>query len=127
MRVLVAAYYEPLLAALSAWIEEYAEFTLVGAVRDAESLLEQAEETQPDLVLLDWELRITPTADLIASLRALDSQPKVVVLSLRLEAEQTVLASGADVFLVKGDPTRRLLAALQRMELEIEAERTRAV
>ena len=127
MRILAAVYYEPLLSALSAWIEECTKFTLAGAVRDAQSLLEQAEATQPDLVLLDWELRSPPTADLIASLHALDSQPKVVVLSLRLEAEQTALAAGADAFFVKGDPPERLLTALNQMKIEIEAERTHAV
>jgi DNA-binding NarL/FixJ family response regulator len=127
MRILIAVYFRPLLSALGAWIKELTEFTLVGAVSDAESLLEQAEATQPDLVLLDWELRITPTADLIAALHALHSRPKVLVLSIRLENEETALAAGADAFMVKGDPTRRLLTTLQQMKLEIEAERTHAV
>ena len=94
------------------------EFTQVGRVRDIESLLDQTEETQPDLVLLDCELAGPLAADLISALHGLDSQPKVVVLSIKREAEEAALAAGADAFAVEGDPPEYLSVVLHRMRLE---------
>ncbi len=111
----MAVHHRRLLSALSIWIKERPEFTLVGEVSDVKSLLDQAGETQPDLVLLDWELPGPPAADLISALHGLDSQPKVVVLSIEPEAEETALAAGADAFAVKGDPPERLLVVLHQM------------
>ena len=122
MRILIAIHDMGLLSALRMWIGEQAGFTLIGEASDMESLLDQAEETQPDLVLLDWELRGQPGSDLITALHALDSQPKVVVLSVKLGAEETAMAAGADAFAAKGDPPKRLLVVLQRMRLERDAE-----
>ena len=122
MRILIAIHDMGLLSALRMWIGEQAGFTLIGEASDMESLLDQAEETQPDLVLLDWELRRPPGSDLIAALHALDSGPKVVVLSVKLGAEETAMAAGADAFAAKGDPPKRLLVVLQRMRLERDAE-----
>ena len=122
MRILMAIRNKSLLSALGRWIEAQPGFTPVGEVSDVESLLDQAEETQPDLVLLDWKLHGQPGSDLITALHALDSWPKVVVLSVKLEAEETALAAGADAFAVIGDPPKRLLDALHRMRLERDSE-----
>ena len=122
MRTLIAIQQLGMLSAMSMWVQQQPGFTLVGQVSDIESLLDQAEETQPDLVLLDWELHGQPGSDLITALHALDSQPKVVVLSVKLEAEETAMAAGADAFASKRDPPKRLLAALHRMRLEKDAE-----
>ena len=73
MRILIAVHYRRLLSALGIWIKERPEFTLVGEVSDVESLLDQAGETQPDLVLLDWELPDQAGSDLIGALHGLDS------------------------------------------------------
>ena len=50
------------------------------------------------------------------------SKPKVVVLSVKLEAEKMAMAAGADAFALVGDPPSRLLDALHRMRLERDDE-----
>ena len=68
-----------------------------------------------DVLLLDWYLPGMPVTDLLADLQALDMPPKIVVLSVRPEVENAVMAAGADAFVNKNGPPEELLAYLHTM------------
>jgi CheY-like chemotaxis protein len=105
---------------------------MVGEAVRAGDLLDLANLTQPDLVLLDWELpdlsvkhySITTSIDqakqarhhLLVILHALHSHPKVIALSGRPEVRQAALSAGADAFVSKGDSPERLLTALRTID-----------
>jgi DNA-binding NarL/FixJ family response regulator len=103
----------------------------VGEAIRAGDLLDQAILTQPDLVLLDWELpglsaknysTTTPEGQnkrarhhLLVILHTLHSRPKVIALSGRPEVRQAALDAGADAFVSKGDSPERLLETLRKI------------
>jgi DNA-binding NarL/FixJ family response regulator len=91
---------------------------VVGEAADAREMLERAEATSPDVVILDSELLKGPREDLVVSLRQLDCQPKVVVLGLAAESERSAAAGGADAFVSKGDPPKSLLTSIYAVQLE---------
>ncbi len=93
-------------------MEQEPGMNVVGEAAEADDLLAQVEATQPDLVLLDWELPDQGGAATLAGLRT--AQPGLVVIALsgRPEARQAALDAGADAFVSKGDPPERLLAAV---------------
>jgi DNA-binding NarL/FixJ family response regulator len=112
MRILLADDQPKLRFALRLLLEREPDLEVVGEAADAETLLAQLETTQPDIVLLDWELPGLKPADMLPYLRAAFPRLKVIALSGRLEALQPALSAGADAFVSKASPPERLLATL---------------
>lgn len=112
MRVLLADDQTKVRSALRLLLEQEPGLSVVGEAAEAEGLLTQVEATQPDLVLLDWELPGLQTADRLSTLRTLCPRLKVIALSGKPEARRAALTAGADTFVSKGDPPERLLAAV---------------
>ena len=113
MRILLADDQPKIRFALRLLLEREPELDVVGEAAGAETLLAQLEATQPDVVLLDWELPGLSAIGGLPALRAVCPQLRVIALSGRLEARQAALAAGAEAFVSKGSPPDRLLAALR--------------
>jgi len=120
VRVLIADDQPQVRSALQLLLKQEPGVAVVGEAENVEEALELAAVRRPDLVLLDWELPGRQTAGLpkktkpglLPALRARCPHMKIVALSGRPEARQAALAAGADVFVSKGDPPERLLAAV---------------
>jgi DNA-binding NarL/FixJ family response regulator len=110
--VLLADDEEKVRSALRLLLEEEPGIGTVDEVGEATSLLAKAQETCPDVVLLDWELLGLRPRHLLSELHAQDPQLRVLALSGRPEARQQAMGSGADAFVSKGDPPDVLLAEL---------------
>jgi DNA-binding NarL/FixJ family response regulator len=125
MRVLVADDHAAVRSALRRLLKEQPGFHVVGEVVSGTELLDQVAATQPDLVLLNWELRgLSHTSHLTAgrvrrsllnALHSLRSHPKVIALSSRPELRHAALNAGADAFVSKRDPPERLLRTLRTL------------
>jgi len=113
MRILVVDRNAAVCSAVTLYLQNMLEQDTVCEAGDDEQLLAQAEVFRPDIVLLDWGLPGPARTDLLASLHAVDPRPGVIVLGSLLEQRQDALAAGADYFVCKGDPPRRLLAAMR--------------
>lgn len=112
MRILLADDQPRIRFALRALLDRQPELQVVGEAGNADDLRAQILTTDPDLVLLDWELPGRRTERSPAVLHA--QHPKLVIIALsgRPEARQAALAAGADAFVSKTDPPERLLAAI---------------
>jgi DNA-binding NarL/FixJ family response regulator len=115
MRVLLADDEPKVRAALRLILEQLKEVEIVGDVDDAASLISQIRQSRPDLLLLDWELPGLRPGLCCTELRQQNQPLKVIVLSGRCPAPQSVLASGADAFISKGESPDRLFATLRAM------------
>jgi DNA-binding NarL/FixJ family response regulator len=82
---------------------------------DASSLLAQATDLEPDVVLLDWELPGNSITALVEALSRARTPCKVIVLARRPEAKQAALTIGADAFVSKTDPADSLLETLHQL------------
>lgn len=104
--------------ALSLWLEQAPDFWLVGVATQANSLLEQVEATQPDILLLDWELAGLRTekakAKLVRALRARFPQLRIIALSSAPGIGPQVLAAGVHTFVSKTESPDQLLEALRQ-------------
>ncbi len=98
-------------------------FEIVGAADDGQTTVQQVQALHPDVVVLDL-----PTHD--SAIQALPSEEKldgltviriikrrwpeirIVVLTMYATDRSAVLLAGADVFLLKGGPTRELMEAV---------------
>ena len=115
MRILLADDQTHIRFALRALLSQQPELEIVGEAVEAQSALAQAEATQPDLVLLAWELPGLSALDLPGALRKVCPRAVIIVLSSRPEARAAILQAGADAFVSKIDPPARLLAAVRQV------------
>lgn len=81
-------------------------------VADAVKIVEQ---NPPDAVLLDISMPGGTGFGLIKILRELQARTKILVLSSHHDMEAEVLAMGADAFLPKTTPSKRVLAKLEEI------------
>ena len=107
---------EPTTRELMAAMLRKANYEVLGMVADAASALIECQEKNPDIVLLDIELREGNGMDVLHVLR--DRQPGMVVIMVSGEvyAERVLQAQqlGADGFVAKPFNIDRLVRALDR-------------
>lgn len=113
MRILLADDQKKVCSALQLLLGLEPGVEIVGETAEARHLLQQVEQTLPDVILLDWELPGFSPNGLLHRLHALFPGLKVIALSGRPEARQAALEAGVDAFVSKCDPPDRLLAALR--------------
>ncbi len=99
--------------ALSLLIENLDKFILIGEARNAESLLAQAPQHLPDLLLLDWDLPGIHHQRLIAALHQHCPNSMIIVTSVRPEEQRLSAKYGVDAFLLKHLPPDQFVHALE--------------
>jgi DNA-binding NarL/FixJ family response regulator len=105
---LVADHQAAVRTALHRLLKEEPVLTVGEAVR-AGDLLDQVISTQPDLVLLDWELPGLQGADLLPALNRLGRPLKAVFFSEHTQAREEALTAGADAFVSRREPAEELM------------------
>jgi DNA-binding NarL/FixJ family response regulator len=118
LRILIADHQPAVRSAVGLLLNEKLGLDTVGEAADNQGLLAQLDDLQPDIILIDWELPGWSAADLFETLRGLDRQPGVIVLGTRPESARAALAAGADAFVSKSDPPKRLLTAIRALWAE---------
>ncbi|MFT3760060.1 two-component system response regulator NarL [Thauera sp.] len=89
-------------------------FRLVGEAAGGEEGIEMARERQPDLVLLDLNMRDLNGLEVLRQLRQLKPEPRVVMITVSDQGEDVVAAlrGGADGYLLKDMEPEEMLEAL---------------
>jgi DNA-binding NarL/FixJ family response regulator len=117
MRILLADDEARVCSALKLMLEHQPGLQVVGEVGEAHSLLAEVRATQPDLLLVDWELPGLPASTLFPALRDLVPTLIIVVLSSRPHVSHAAALAGADAFVSKVDPPEKVLAAVRQYSL----------
>jgi DNA-binding NarL/FixJ family response regulator len=99
-------------------LDERPELSVVGEAADGQELVTQMGRLQPDIILLDQDLPGWSPAILADAFQALDRRPRVIVLGTHAKTLDTVEMAGADAYVSKGDPPKRLLAAIHALSVE---------
>jgi len=113
MRIVVASRDSFVRSALGILFRAQDDLTLVGDATDASDLRSMLNTRSPDLVIVDLDGFGSPFEESFAVVRGLDKLPRVFGISVRPEDRASVLDSGADGFVYKGDPPEHLLAAIR--------------
>jgi DNA-binding NarL/FixJ family response regulator len=116
MRVLIAGDQPKVRFALHILLDRQPGIKVVGEAVDAQDLLRQAQNTNPDLLLLDWELPGLAKSGLLPALRKVYPNLSVIALSGRTEASHAALAAGVNAFVSKVEPPEHLLSAISRYQ-----------
>lgn len=116
LSVLIADDQSEVCSAMRLIIEQLVGYRVVAQAADVDQLLAEIDSAAPDVVLLDWELASPWAGESVMSLLRLKAPTvRVVAMSARHGARAESLAAGADAFVSKGDPPRRLIEALDHL------------
>jgi DNA-binding NarL/FixJ family response regulator len=114
MRVIVADDQVEVRSALKLIMEEKSGLTIIGEVAEAKDLLKLIRVDRPDLILLDWGLPGILAQDLIAVIRSLYPEIRIIVLDSLPQVKKLAISAGVDDFVCKSDPPELLLSALDK-------------
>jgi DNA-binding NarL/FixJ family response regulator len=117
-RILLAEGDAKTRRALREYLGAQSGLDVVAEAADGDGLLEGAEASCPDLVLLEWDLPGRPKADLIVALRNHEPQPLVVVYGNHPESSSPAMQAGADAYVYKGQGPRQVLTTIRWLVLE---------
>lgn len=116
MRALIADDQAEVRSALKVLLEQETELDIIGEAEDMESLLTMTESSQPELILLDWELSGKSMIRIVPILRQSVKGLKIIALSVRPEAARAAMEAGVDAFISKGENSDRLLKVIGRLK-----------
>lgn len=113
MRILLGEDECGVRAALRLSLELQSDSNTIIETAELNDLLVQAKESNPDLILLDWELGSKGMADAVSVLKCFCPATKIIALSCRTESSKKALAAGVDAFISKSDHPEKLLKAIE--------------
>ena len=116
MRILIADNQPSARFALCALLEQQPGWIVVGEVVSANDLVVKLEETNPDLVLLNWSMLQKAEGDFMRDLLDKHTNLTMIVMSGRPEIRAEVLALGVDDFVSKAEAPEKLLQAISSVD-----------
>ena len=99
--------------ALRVMLEQGLGVRIAGEAAHTHGLASLVEETQADIVLIDWELPQRVDAWLIAELHRLSRRPAVIITSSQADVKEVALAAGAEGFVDKSESPESLVRVVQ--------------
>jgi len=115
MRLFIAVADQGLRLAMQVFLHQETGMDVIGLAADSKKLLAKIEATEPDVLLLDWQLPGKAVAELIQEIRAMELPIQIVVISLRPEEDVAFIDSGVDAYIGKSSLPEELMDCLQSL------------
>ena len=115
IRVLVVEDNEPWRRYFSTALQKQPELQVIGEVSDGLEAVQQAEELQPDLILLDIGLPTLNGIEAARRIRKVSPASRILFVSENCSADiaEEALSTGASGYVVKSDAGGELLPAVK--------------
>src|SRR5215469_9903202 len=115
IRVLVVDDYEPWRRFVRLTLLLHQELQIVGEIMDGPEALRQAEELQPDLILLDIGLPTLNGIEVARRIRVVSPKSRILFVSESRSHDiaEEALSTGAGGYVVKSDAASELLPAVK--------------
>jgi len=115
VRVLIADDNKEIRSALTLVLNELWPHCEIGEAGHGVDVPAIVERSQPDLVLLDWDLDGGPAGHIVDHIKSHHPASAVVAMSSRPEGREESLLAGATAFVGTNDPPERLFELLVRL------------
>ena len=116
-RILLIDDHPIILQGLTQILNQESGLMVCGTALNADAALNAIEETRPDLAIVEIFLKATSGLDLIKIIREKHPEMPVLVLSMHDESyyAERVIRAGATGYIMKEEPTEKLLEAIYRV------------
>jgi DNA-binding NarL/FixJ family response regulator len=117
IRILVADDHEVVRCGLRAILESHAGWNVVAEAADGRTAVARTVETQPDVAIVDDSLPLLGGIEVARQIRSRAPGTKVMIFAMhdRETLAYDLLEAGARAFLLKTDPSRNLIAAVEAL------------
>lgn len=115
MKILLATKDPSLRISLELALSDEPSVTLVGTASEGHGLSALIESSQPNIVIVDWDLPGRSPAKIMAQSHRLFADVRFMVLGTSPVNKDQALAAGADAYVVMGDSPDQLLTAFRRL------------
>ena len=120
MRILIADDQRKVRYALRVLLKKQPDVTVVGETNNTDDLWTMIQDSNPDILIVDWLLPDELNTRSLERYREKCPELAIIAMSGRPEVEAAALEAGADAFISKIDPPDRLLAAIRKIQHDIE-------
>ena len=117
MRIFLAYADDRLKVALLMLLDHQPGMVVAGISDRLPGLLTQVQASQPDVLLLEWDASLQLIADRITNIHNLARPPVIIFLSSSAKQKETIMAAGADYFVMKNTPPDELLSIMKNLHL----------
>jgi DNA-binding NarL/FixJ family response regulator len=116
-RILVVDDHPVMREGIVQWIKQAPDMEVCGEAESASAAVSLAKKSKPDVVLTDISLKGDDGIALIKSLRAMNPELRVLVLSLHSEwlYARSALRAGARGYIIKKDGGERVIEAIREI------------
>jgi DNA-binding NarL/FixJ family response regulator len=117
MRIVIATGETDLRLAIQLMLSEVPGINIVGSASDCDGLNALVSSTYPDFILIDWSLPPCNIEDSLQDLKTNANNPnvKLIIIARHQRMKDKAIKSGADEFLVIGDPPEKLLETFYKL------------
>ena len=114
MRIVLATGDTDLRLAIQLMLSEVTGVNITGSTSDCDGLKALVKSTTPDFALIDWSLPRCNIEDILEELKV-NSSVKLIVIARYQRMRDKAMNSGADGFVVIGDPPEKLLEVFYKL------------
>jgi DNA-binding NarL/FixJ family response regulator len=112
MRIFLACEDERLKISMLLLVDSQPGMVVSGISDRIDNIAQQLETSQPDVLVLGWELPMESMHDLMDDIHNLDSSPEVIFLSSSPKEREAIMSAGVDYFVVTNAPPDELIQIL---------------
>ena len=116
-RILIADDHEIVRSGLRFILEAHAGWEVVAEAADGKDAIIKAQETQPDIAILDYSMPLVNGAEATRQIRK--RNPSIEVLIFTMHGSDAVIGevldAGARAYLLKSDPRQTLISAVEAL------------
>jgi len=114
IKVLIIDNYPLFIMGLSALLEKYQKFSIVGTVSNCADALKIAEKEKPKLVLMEVHLGKENALELIPKLKSMNPEISILIISIHDERfySERILRLGAKGYILKTEPAAIIMEAI---------------
>jgi DNA-binding NarL/FixJ family response regulator len=117
LRILIADDHDVVRSGLRLVLEARAEWIVVGEARDGKEAIQLANQTKPDIAIIDYGLPVINGIEVTRQIKARHAQAEVLMFTMH--DDETLIAqaleAGARAYLLKTDARALLLTAVESL------------
>jgi DNA-binding NarL/FixJ family response regulator len=117
LRILIADDHDVVRSGLRSVLEARVDWTVVGEARDGKEAIQMANQTKPDIIIVDYGLPVINGIEVTRQIKARHAQAEILMFTMH--DDETLVAqaleAGARAYLLKTDARAHLLAAVESL------------
>jgi DNA-binding NarL/FixJ family response regulator len=117
LKILIADDHDVVRSGLRSVLESRADWTVVGEARDGKEAIQLANQTKPDIAIIDYGLPVINGIEVTRQIKARHAQAEILMFTMHDDESLVAqaLEAGARAYLLKTDARTQLLAAVETL------------